>query len=95
MPPLRKEFEGFRYAGDKVVVELDGIIFWGYVVGIEMYEDESLSYADTKSVINTWHFVEVSLQETLDPDEFLNAKYAGYIGDRVHFHESEVIPVTD
>ena len=95
MPPLCKEFEGFRYSGDKVVVELDGIIFWGYVVGIEMYEDESLSYADTKSVINTWHFVEVSLQETLDPDEFLNAKYAGYIGDRFQFHESEVIPVTD
>ena len=95
MPPLRKEFEGFRYAGDKVIVELDGIIFWGYIVGIETYEDESMSFADTKSVINTWHFVEVSLQETLDPDEFLNAKYACYIGDRFQFHESEVIPVTD
>ena len=91
MPPL---IDKGHYYGAKVLVELNGVVLWGYVMGVSTYfQDIALSYGDYARAEGST-LLSVQIMATLLPEDFMHAASNGLFCSRT-FKESEVILLGD
>ena len=80
--------------GDKAVVELYGLIVWGYVVSVEVMFDESLNYSDMERV-RPWTYVTVRVEDIVDEADRRYFENTFLYRETYQVYAPHAIPIAD